>query len=198
MNILFLTNNDISMPLARWLEEKNNSVICSSKPIDLKQLGIINPDIVISYNYKHIIPKNVIVKMKKRIINLHISLLPWNRGSYPNFWSFVENTPKGVSIICIDEGIDTGEILFNKEVNFNEVEETFYSSYLKLHEEIQNLFKENWKNIKKWNVNLICQPKGGNVHYDIDYQKLIRQINEFDWNMNINEFKKMYRNINKI
>ncbi len=30
---------------------------------------------------------------KKSIINLHISYLPWNKGAYPNVWSFIDETP---------------------------------------------------------------------------------------------------------
>ena len=50
----------------------------------------------------------------KTLINLHISYLPYNRGSYPNYWSFKENTPNGVSIHHIDDGIDTGPVLVQK------------------------------------------------------------------------------------
>ncbi|MCL0081308.1 hypothetical protein M1N64_03665 [Peptococcaceae bacterium] len=48
-------------------------------------------------------------KFQGRAINLHISFLPWNRGADPNFWSFIENAPVGVSIHYLDEGIDTGD-----------------------------------------------------------------------------------------
>ena len=56
---------------------------------------------------------------KNNIINLHISYLPYNRGAHPNFWSFVENTPSGVSIHQVDSGIDTGKIVIQKQINFN-------------------------------------------------------------------------------
>ena len=49
-------------------------------------------------------------------INLHISLLPWNRGSDPNLWSFLDDTPKGVSIHHIDAGVDTGDVIAQREV----------------------------------------------------------------------------------
>ena len=35
---------------------------------------------------------------KGKIINLHISFLPFNRGYYPNLWSHQEGTPSGVTI----------------------------------------------------------------------------------------------------
>lgn len=58
--------------------------------------------------------------MKTPVLNLHISYLPWNRGANPNFWSFVENTKKGVTIHEIDEKLDKGKILLRKELEFDE------------------------------------------------------------------------------
>ncbi len=65
---------------------------------------------------------------KISIINLHISFLPWNRGAHPNFWSFYDDTPKGVTIHLIDEGIDTGAIIYQKEITFDRNEKTFESN----------------------------------------------------------------------
>jgi methionyl-tRNA formyltransferase len=77
-------------------------------------------DWIISYGYSHIIKQDVIDSAKNSIINLHISYLPYNRGADPNFWSWLENTPKGVTIHQIDKGIDTGDIFIQKEIKFEE------------------------------------------------------------------------------
>ena len=45
-----------------------------------------------------------------------MSFLPYNRGSHPNFWSFIDDTPKGITIHEIDEGADTGNIVFQKKI----------------------------------------------------------------------------------
>lgn len=95
--------------------------------------------------------------MQGQIFNLHISLLPYNRGASPNFFSFIENTPKGVTIHQIDEGLDTGPILAQKELFFDESKETFASGYEKLILEIQMLFKENWSSISDKNYQLYAQ-----------------------------------------
>ncbi len=95
--------------------------------------------------------------MQGQIFNLHISLLPYNREASPNFFSSIENTPKGVTIHQIDEGLDTGPILAQKELFFDESKETFASSYEKLILEIQMLFKENWSSISDKNYQLYAQ-----------------------------------------
>ena len=102
----------------------------------LSTLTLSGFDWVVSYGYRHILKKDHILYSQNPIINLHISYLPWNRGADPNYWSWVENSPKGVTIHAIDEGIDTGDIFTQKEVNFSE-NETLSSSYNKLKNEIE-------------------------------------------------------------
>lgn len=121
-------------------------------------------DFVISYGYKHILMKPVIESSKAPIINLHISYLPWNRGAHPNFWSFFDCTPSGVSIHLIDEGIDTGPILFQRYVNFEKDQITFAQTYKQLILEIESLFKENLKEIIAGEYIAIPQRRKGSYH----------------------------------
>ena len=72
--------------------------------------------LIISFGYKRIIKKKILQKYNKiDFINLHMSYLPYNRGAYPNFWSFYKNSPKGVSIHLINKEIDKGKIIFRKK-----------------------------------------------------------------------------------
>lgn len=141
-------------PLIEFLESQDNLVIRREDKINgyiIQTLG--EPNFLISYGYRHILRKDVLdLFYPDRAINLHISYLPWNRGADPNFWSFAENTPKGVTIHYIDEGMDTGDIIVQKEVFFND-EETLRSTYDKLQNEIRDLFIKNWLSISEG----ICQ-----------------------------------------
>lgn len=74
------------------------------------------PSFVVSFNYRYLIPEEVLKLLPGKVINLHTSLLPYNRGSAPNFFSFLEDTPKGVTIHRVDSGLDTGDILCQKEL----------------------------------------------------------------------------------
>ena len=104
-------------------------------------------DLVISFGYKHLIKKETFNNLKTPIINLHISYLPWNRGAHPNFWSFYDSTPSGVTIHRIDQGIDTGEVIYQRIVKFRDEENTFSKTYKKLITEIESLFMENIEQI---------------------------------------------------
>ena len=73
---------------------------------------------------------------------MHISFLPYNKGADPNLWSYLENSPKGVTIHKIDKGINTGDILLQKEVQDNIETDTLKTSFNRLIDEIVILFNE--------------------------------------------------------
>lgn len=122
------------------------------------------PDLVISYGYRHILKSEVLGMLPGKFINLHISLLPYNRGADPTAWGFLEGTPQGVSIHLIDAGIDTGPVLVQREVCFAEETETLRSAYSRLQSEIQQLFAENWEALRA-GMPPIPQRGAGTFHY---------------------------------
>lgn len=121
-------------------------------------------DLVISYGYRHILKSDVIHSSPAPIVNLHISYLPWNRGAHPNFWSFFDSTPSGVSIHLIDEGVDTGPIIAQRYVNFKPDENTFAKTYNRLIQEIEALFVENLDSIVNRTFRAIPQRRSGTHH----------------------------------
>ena len=195
MKILFLTNNEISYSLYIKIKKKEDVVLYEDK-LSVNIIKQYNPDFLLSYSYKYIIKKDVIDQMPKNIINLHISLLPWNRGADPNLWSFLDNTPKGITIHLIEKGIDTGEILLQKEIKFNEDRESLSSSYKKLHFEIQNLFKQNWEKIKNLNIKPIAQRGTGTTHKQADTREIKKLMHPEGWDIKITIMKKRLSNGN--
>jgi methionyl-tRNA formyltransferase len=158
-----------------------------SQPIEIEDLERFNPDILISYGYRKIIPLEVIKKFPK-IINLHISLLPWNRGISPNFFSWLENTPKGYSIHYLNNGIDTGKILLQKEEKILE-NETLASSYSKLKEGIEKLFIKNWRDLSLENISARDQKFKGTYHSLKDDENFKFLLKEKGWDTPVKEIK---------
>ena len=93
MKILFLGPECPSIFNALMFFE--HSVKTTEEPINVDFLKESNFDFAISYRYRYLIKKEEIAFFKGNIINLHISLLPWNKGADPNLWSFLDNTPRG-------------------------------------------------------------------------------------------------------
>lgn len=190
MKILFLTNNIITDKLYTWLINTEDTVIKINDRVTIEIIKDINPNLIISYNYKYIINKEVIDYMGKgNVINLHISYLPFNKGSLPNFWSFVDDSPKGVCIHLIDEELDTGDVLLRKKITFNEIIETFETTYIKLHNEIQDLFIKHWDEIKNGSIVATKQEHEGTLHTLKEFKKLEEKIGPISWSENIKEFK---------
>lgn len=197
MKILFLSGNQ-SKKLADWLKQKGENIIYVQNKLDLEKVKTITPDFIISYNYKYLIQKDIIDYMKGKIINLHIAYLPYNKGFHPNVWSILDDTPKGVTIHYIDEGIDTGDIIVQKEVYIDEEKETLKSSYDILQKEIQQLFKDNWDKIKNGKIVYRKQVGTGSLHYKKEFTKFEPFIREKNWDTPIKELKEQYSRHNQI
>ncbi len=189
--ILLLSNNDNVKLLEDKLRDKYEVILYHDK-ITPEYIKEINPEIVISYNYSHIVKEDVIDLLGDRIINLHCSLLPWNKGASPNIWSFIENTPKGVTIHVLEKGLDTGRLLLQEEVFFDEDTETLASSYNKLQETIVDLLCANFEDILAGNIVPEIQKGEGSYHRTSDLKALLCG-REIDYNMTITEFKKFIK-----
>lgn len=192
-SILFLTNNKDSLALFEWLKEAepDKEIYVISNKINLEMIKQLQPEFIVSYNYKHIVPADVLEYMQGRAVNLHVSLLPYNRGSSPNFFSFLDNTPKGVTIHEMTAGLDKGRILCQKELVFDEEQETFASSYNKLQQEIMELFKENWEAIHARKCEGFWPQDKGTYHTMKELEEF-RAEHPFAWSEKIAECKRRW------
>ena len=120
------------------------------RPIVLGDLEKAGASCVVSFGYRHLITSEVLGGFGGPILNLHSSFLPWNRGAHPNFWSWLENTPQGVTVHVVDRGLDTGPIVSQKRLLIDP-SHTLSSSYLLLESELISLFFEIWPQIRDGN-----------------------------------------------
>lgn len=190
--VLFATNNENTEGLYRWLAEREEKVYRIGNKLTAEMVKALEPSFIISFNYRHLIPEEVLELLPGRVINLHTSFLPYNRGSAPNFFSFLENTPKGVTIHRMDSGLDTGDILCQKELFFDEEKETFATTYDQLLDEMETLFQENWQAIKDGSLEPVKQVGEGTYHRMRELETVREQV-FFTWNDRIADFKKRYQ-----
>jgi methionyl-tRNA formyltransferase len=196
MKVLLLSNNRNAKVLHDLLVMRKNEIILFQNPLTIEIINEINPELVISYNYKHIVGEDVINRLGNRIINLHTSYLPWNRGASPNIWSFIDDTPKGVTIHRLEKELDAGKIILQKKLTFDENLETLSSTYSKLNEEIVNLLIDNWEMISSCNFKLKNQEGEGSYHKSSDLKDLLHG-NDIDYSMTIKEFKRLISDCGK-
>jgi methionyl-tRNA formyltransferase len=185
---LFIGYKKNQTSLINFLKKKNFNIVNCQKIPSLKTFK--QSDFILSFGFRKIIRKNILKKIKKPIFNIHLSYLPFNRGAHPNFWSFIEKTPAGVSIHEIDEGIDTGNIILRKKINFNinlNKFSTFKKTYNYLFLEAEQLFKKNFNKIYNKKYKKILNNSKGTFHCKKDLPKWMK-----NWNMNISLAKRNY------
>ena len=75
-------------------------------------LAALSPDVIVVVAYGKILPPDVLAFPKYGCINLHVSLLPKYRGAAPMQRAIMAGeTETGVTVMQMDEGVDTGDIL---------------------------------------------------------------------------------------
>ena len=81
------------------------------------ELEAIRPDVILVVAYGRIIPKWMLDLPRLGNLNLHASLLPRYRGAAPIQWAIANGEPAtGATTMRLDEGLDTGDILLQREM----------------------------------------------------------------------------------
>jgi methionyl-tRNA formyltransferase len=110
------------------------------------------------------------------VVNFHPSLLPYNRGKNYNFWTIVEDTPFGVTLHFVDEGIDSGDILFQAPVA-KTWEDTGATLYFKAKREILSLFQNHYMDIIEGRYTRVKQDTAqGTIHYSKELDACSRLV----------------------
>ncbi len=82
-------------------------------PYPYRVIKNFKPDLIVIFGSSIIKEPLLSILPYGRMINLHLGLSPYYRGSGTNFWPFVNNELEyvGSTILCIDQGVDTGDII---------------------------------------------------------------------------------------
>lgn len=113
----------------------------------VEKIKEISPDLILSVYYRRYIPKSIYSLASLGSFNIHPSKLPFYRGPVPTMWAIQNGESEyGITIHAIDDGIDTGDILY-QEIHPIDPEDTGYSLYLKAMKNGANLLIKNLDNI---------------------------------------------------
>ena len=113
-------------PVKKCALENNIDVITPDKIKDaFEEISEINPDIIITCAYGKIVPECILSIPKLGCINVHASLLPKYRGASPIQSAILNGETKtGVTIMYMDKGMDTGDMILKEEVEIGPEETT--------------------------------------------------------------------------
>ena len=109
-------------PVKEYAINNNIKVFQPSKiRVDYKDILSLNPDIIITCAYGQIIPKEVLNYPKYGCVNIHASLLPKLRGGAPIHKAIINGYDEtGVTIMYMDEKMDSGDIIYQEIVKIEE------------------------------------------------------------------------------
>jgi len=97
-----------------------------------EELRTFAPDVCVVTAYGRILPKDLLDLPPKGCVNVHASLLPRFRGAAPIQWAIAHGDAEtGVSLMVMDEGLDTGPVLAMKRLPIP-ADETSASLHVKL------------------------------------------------------------------
>ena len=90
------------------------------RPPAIEELRGIAPDLMVVVGYGQIIPQEIIDIPRHGILNVHASLLPKYRGAAPIQWAIANGEIEtGITMMQIDAGLDTGDMLLKSTVNID-------------------------------------------------------------------------------
>ena len=128
--------------------EKKIPIYILKKPSEL--LGLIEkekPDLIIVVGWYWIINERLLDKVPDGIIGIHASLLPKYRGFAPLVWAIINGEKRtGISLFYFDRGIDSGDIVAQKEFDILE-NDTIKEVLEKTERSIADILKENYSKL---------------------------------------------------
>ena len=188
MRVVYYTNKDISdwEVIPGIIKSTGDEVITMTDRVTLDFVRENDIDFIVSDRSRFLIREDLIEFLDKKIVNLHPSFLPWNRGYNPNYWSIKENTAFGVSLHFIDKDIDTGAILAQART-FYSGNDTLRSTYFRLRMLMVKLFEACWPDVRACTIPGEIQDRNaGNIHYKNDFNGVYENLPR-GWDTKIND-----------
>jgi methionyl-tRNA formyltransferase len=152
----------------------------------------LHPDLFVVVAYGQILPKSILKIPSHGAVNVHASLLPKYRGAAPIAWAILKGEKvSGVTIIMMDEGMDTGDILLQKPIPIGE-DETSATLHEKLAGLGAQLLLETLERMKAETLRPIPQD-----HSKASYAPSLKKVDgHIDWRKEAIEIDRQVRAFN--
>ena len=150
-----------------------------------------NADIFVVAAFGQILSEEILNMPKYGCVNIHASLLPKYRGSAPIQWAIINGeTVSGVTIMQMDKGIDTGDMLMKSEVAIDP-EETGDSLHDKLAQAGARLIVEALPKIESGDITPVKQNDA-----DCCYAKMLQKsMSRIDWQQSAESLDRLIRGL---
>ena len=157
---------------------------------NVRILEKLHPDFIVVAAFGQIIPQSILDIPSGGCLNVHASLLPAWRGAAPIQWSILSGDQvTGVTIMRMDAGLDTGDMILKKEVVIRE-NDTGDSLFNVLMTEGSSLLLEAMEQILDGRAVYTAQPEESPTPYA---KMLTRQSGLIDWSLDADRTARMVR-----
>lgn len=157
------------------------------------QLQELSPDIIIVAAYGKIIPKEILELPRFGCINVHASLLPDYRGAAPIQWAVIDGREvSGVTIMQMNEGLDTGDMLARTEVHLRP-DETGGSLFDRLNKAGAELLVDTLEKIARGETEPVPQPAESPTPYA---RMICKEDGKIDWSASAVQIERLIRGMN--
>lgn len=152
----------------------------------------LNPDVIVVVAYGQLITKRILDLPKYGCINVHASLLPKYRGAAPIQWAVIDGEEvSGVTIMKMDESLDTGDMIMKKEIALDS-KETGGSLHDKLAILGANLLVEALEALENGTATYTKQDDSKMTYA----KKLTKELGNIDFSMPAKEIERLVRGLN--
>ena len=157
-----------------------------------ESLKALQPELMVVAAYGQILPKSILNIPRYGAVNIHASLLPKYRGAAPIVWAILRGERStGVTTMLMDEGMDTGDILLQREIPIAE-EETGETLHARLALLGAQLLLETIEKMRSENIHPIPQD-----HSKATYApSLKKEDGHIDWKKEAKEIDRQVRALN--
>lgn len=158
----------------------------------VEELRKYEADIFVVAAFGQILSEEILNMPKYGCINIHASLLPKYRGAAPIQWSIIDGEKEtGITIMQMDKGLDTGDILFQKIVKIED-DDTGESLFDKLAVTGSEFLVEVLPKIEANDVHPIKQDEEKST-----YAKMLsKSVGEIDWTKSADSIEHLVRGLN--
>ena len=151
----------------------------------------IAPDVIVVVAFGQLLPKSILEIAKFGCINVHASLLPKYRGAAPIQWAVINGEEEtGVTIMQMDEGLDTGDMLKVVKVKLDK-DETGGSLFDKLAVLGAGALVDTLAELTEGNVTPVAQEGESNYAGKLD-----KNLGLLDFNKPATELERLIRGLN--
>ena len=153
----------------------------------------LNPDLIVVVAFGQLIPKSILELPRYGCVNVHASLLPKYRGAAPIQWAVIDGEKEsGVTIMKMDEGLDTGDMIAKTVVPLA-ADETGGSLFDKLSQVGAQLLLDTIPALEEGTVVCKKQPEESPTPYAAMLNKKMGLI---DWSQDASVIECLVRGLN--